>query len=212
MSAWAVCADLLAAPTGIATPTPTPFSTETATPIAPTAIQSTLDPLLANNEIEQVRISPDGKHLAVAFIKENQASLAILERATKKLILGRRLEKDFQIGGLIWANATRLIYTSVYSTGYLTNRPERQSIHAINVDGSGERQLFPEPGNSDSRGQRDFTVGRAYLLSLQLLEDRYLVFHEVKADRHETKNLIRKVDVFTGRYSFEPEVPMADGA
>lgn len=78
--------------------------------------------------------SPDGKRIACLVPYERRMNLAVvdLEKKTKNLLTNF---KDNDVGGILWANNDRVIYTKD------SDGQEWASVYAVNVDGSNRALL-----------------------------------------------------------------------
>lgn len=89
------------------------------------------------SSFEQIKISPDGRHLAAIVPLEFESSLVIMDIESKKITGSFRPSPDTYIGQFYWVNPTRVLFT----TGVKRGRDEQASWsgvwYAINADGSG---------------------------------------------------------------------------
>ena len=66
--------------------------------------------LLAKNPtFADVKISPDGKYLAVIVFEEDKRQLLCLDRASLKAVGGARLVGKDEVGEYFWANQERIV-------------------------------------------------------------------------------------------------------
>ena len=89
--------------------------------------------------IASVTFSPDGKRIACLVPYEHRMNLAVidLEKKTKNLLTNF---KDNDVGGLLWANNERIIFTKD------TDGQEWASVYAVNADGTARAVLASGAG------------------------------------------------------------------
>jgi dipeptidyl aminopeptidase/acylaminoacyl peptidase len=91
---------------------------------------------------EAVRVSPDGRYLAVTARVGAEYSLLVLSLPDKKLVSGMRFASPSTVGEVEWTSRERLII----AMGYLGPGQETASLSgelfAMNADGSGKDYLF----------------------------------------------------------------------
>lgn len=123
---------------------------------------------------EDIKLSPDGKHIAASAPNGNQTILAVINREKMAIVRTYRFAENEHIRYFHWANNERLVYgRSIKSSG----REEGQhygQIYAGNIDGTKKSTIFGYQGGkygntSNLRSNRD--PERAYGEILSLLPD-----------------------------------------
>ena len=88
------------------------------------------------SSFEQIKISPDGRHLAAIVPLEFESSLVIMDIDSKKITGSFRPSPDTYISEFYWVNPTRVLFT----TGIKRGRNEQASWsgawYAMNADGT----------------------------------------------------------------------------
>lgn len=101
-----------------------------------------IESLIQPDRVTDIRISPDGAHLAARLFHEDKHVLAVYERASLKQVGTYALAGRAEVGNFYWANGKRLI-------GEVWNAPSDQAeplyygeLFAVNFDGSRSELLF----------------------------------------------------------------------
>lgn len=117
------------------------ISTCAAVPAAETVAPPAVEHFFANARFSQPALSPNGKMLAVITGTSGQRdALHVIELGTNK-VFSAAVYSDADIGQFQWVNDKRLIYNTADRTlaeGEVEHGP---GLFAVNVDGSGRRQL-----------------------------------------------------------------------
>jgi dipeptidyl aminopeptidase/acylaminoacyl peptidase len=99
--------------------------------------------LLAKNPtFTDVKISPDGRYLAVIVFKEDKRQLLCLERESLKAVGGVRLVGHDEVGSFFWANNERLVMKVISRKPWEKEPNYYGELFGINCDGSQKRLLF----------------------------------------------------------------------
>jgi dipeptidyl aminopeptidase/acylaminoacyl peptidase len=99
--------------------------------------------LAAFSKIDDVRISPDGEHLAFTYrVENNEVKLAIAKSdlSAVKFVLG--YGEDNHLGGHFWASNTRIVAWQWQNFGFLDGRWQRQQLIGFDIDGRNRETLF----------------------------------------------------------------------
>ncbi|MCO7223162.1 S9 family peptidase [Pleionea sp. CnH1-48] len=95
------------------------------------------------SKYQNMKISPDGKHLAVTFQVDSEVRIAVLDRKTKKPKSGFALGENIKIYDFYWANNTRLLMKAAKIVGSLDTKAGRPTLLAANIDGKKQKNLGP---------------------------------------------------------------------
>ena len=169
-----------------------------------------------------VKISPDGKHLAVVMKRKGRKIFGIIETSSKKLIqtvgaggLGNN------ISSVYWANNTRLVYST-----YLLSKNNQQGTYlselwGVNLDGSKHKIVFGFEAAEETVGSRlrKKKASRASHAIIDLLpddEDNILIaYYPWKVqDRfwrlnQHAQTRIKKLNVYSGKMSNIDTLPIS---
>jgi dipeptidyl aminopeptidase/acylaminoacyl peptidase len=89
-----------------------------------------------NSSFRQVKISPDGKHLAATVPLENLTALVVMDLASKKITGSFKPQEKAHIGEFHWVSNSRLLFTSGVREGRYAQPFWTGAWYAMNADGS----------------------------------------------------------------------------
>lgn len=99
--------------------------------------------LLAQNPTYgDVKISPDGRYLAVIVFKDDKRQLLCLERESMKAVGGVKLVGHDEVGSFFWANHERLVMKVISRKPWEKEPNYYGELFGINCDGSQKKLLF----------------------------------------------------------------------
>jgi len=153
-----------------------------------TGFAVTIDDLIKPSQFSQVKISPDGKHLAATFLHGSQTKMAIMSLKDKSIKKVLSFGENNHVTSYHWANNERLLLNKGRKTGAFAIPLGTADIHAINVDGKKKRVVFgPKNG--------DYGYGR--IISLLPDDERHILISSNVEKRQF--NDIYKVNIYTGK-------------
>ena len=103
-----------------------------------------------NPAMTNVKISPDGTHIAFTVFKDKEHFLTIVNRETKEAH-GYEYGNSTRVFDFHWVSNSRIIVEAARFVGFLDTKGGRPSIWGINVDGSKRTLLFDGKANSGYR-------------------------------------------------------------
>ncbi|HBF48865.1 MAG TPA: peptidase S9, partial [Shewanella frigidimarina] len=68
----------------------------------------------ADSEFSEVKISPDGEHLAVILIEDEKRTLLILNLESMKPTYAVKFNGDEEVGRYYWVNDERIVLQKLY--------------------------------------------------------------------------------------------------
>jgi hypothetical protein len=98
---------------------------------------------ITDYSIEQndAKLSPDGKHMALAILKDGQRVLFILETDSRKSVSGVNLGDDQDVGNFLWATNERVVLEVLHREAWDDTPKFHGELYAVDIDGS-ERELL----------------------------------------------------------------------
>jgi dipeptidyl aminopeptidase/acylaminoacyl peptidase len=152
----------------------------------------------AHNKIQNVVISPDGKHIAFNYEEENnEVKLAIATADLSEVVHVLGYGKDHHLSGHFWANNTRIVTGESRNTGFLDGRRQNSQWLALDYNGKNRTSLFvPERS------------GINILSRLRHDPKRILVGKFHFADEGQVS--LNTLNVKTGELDFQGPLPMAN--
>ncbi len=161
---------------------------------------------------EQLRLSPDGQHLAVsARGSDGHYSLLILKMPEKKAVSVLRFNGEASVGDIAWVSNQRIVVSIAQQDGTADAPRLTGELYGMNLDGSGKGYLFGYRG-AHSSGTRiqagnEAVSGFAKLVDPLVLEpDNALVMMTTNTEstangRHFSPNYTRlyRMNVYSGK-------------
>ncbi|MCL1067327.1 S9 family peptidase [Shewanella olleyana] len=95
-----------------------------------------------HSDYYNVKISPDGKHLAVLVNDEGKKKLAFLRTDNFELTFALNSNNNGQPADYYWVNNERVIVQVVQSRGFLEQPINMGEIFGVNYDGSKRKMIF----------------------------------------------------------------------
>ncbi len=167
--------------------------------------------LLAKNPtFDDVKISPDGKYLAVIVFEEDKRQLLCLDRASLKAVGGARLVGKDEVGEYYWANHERIVM-KINSREPWEKKPSFYGeLFGINCDGSQRKLLF---GYRKNDGQTSIISSnrRAWADIIHRLPsepNQILITSTNWTDSGSAKADIFKMDIYNGKLTRTGKAPM----
>lgn len=96
-----------------------------------------IEDFFKDSEFSSVRLSPDGKHLAVIVPQADRSVLAVLDSATRKVVGKWDYGENRHFSNVAWANDKRLLFWVGIKTGSFDFKVAKGDLYASNLDGSG---------------------------------------------------------------------------
>lgn len=87
-------------------------------------------------EFSSVRLSPDGKHLAVVMPQNDRSVLVVMNAGDKKVIGRWDYGENRHFRQVLWANDRRLLFRVTIKTGRFDYEVGMGDLYASNIDGS----------------------------------------------------------------------------
>ena len=95
----------------LATILSTSFTLSTPQAVAANQMDNTLVELLAKHPaITDIKIAPDGRHLAIRVFVDGRQALAFYDANTMKMVGSTRMQHPMQIGQFHWVNNERVVF------------------------------------------------------------------------------------------------------
>ncbi len=167
--------------------------------------------LLAKNPtFADVKISPDGKYLAVIVFEEDKRQLLCLDRASLKSVGGVRLVGKDEVGEYFWANHERIVMKVNTREPWEKEPKFYGELFGINCDGSQRKLLF---GYRKSDGPTSILSSnrRAWADIIHRLPsepNQILITSTNWTDSGSAKADIFKLDIYNGKLTRTGKAPM----
>ncbi len=170
-----------------------------------------------SSQFADVRISPDGKHLAAVTRHEGRRSLAFMKTDTLDPVGALRFQSSEEVGSFWWVNNERLVIEVNHIVGYLDYPLYRGELFAVNLDGSKKMMIFgyrAGDGRADTKIKKAKPT-RAGARVIDLLPNKPKKVLITTTSWHGGKRAHAKVeelDVYTGKARTLTRVPVLDAS
>ncbi|MBY5921857.1 alpha/beta hydrolase family protein [Ferrimonas balearica] len=156
------------------------------------------------DQYTEVKISPDGAHLAIKMPIDGKQVLAILDAKTKETRHIARFSGEKQVGAFDWGNDERLIVQLDYFRGLLERPVTAGEWFAFNLDGKRTRNIFgyraggPETGTRIRNGQS--IKGYGEIVDLLRDDDDEILISSTPFDQvADASPFLYRLNIYNGR-------------
>ncbi|WP_444933839.1 alpha/beta hydrolase family protein [Microbulbifer sp. JTAC008] len=165
--------------------------------------QIPLDDLVRHTEIKEVKISPDGTHLAVRKLYEGESVLFFMSIHPMKITGTLRFNGREEVGHFEWANNERIVAEVVTKTTALEIPINYGSLYAINYDGSRGKLIFGHMIGERQVGSRvkkaEATRAHASIIDpLQNEKKEILISTYPWYNNWETRGEVARLNIYSG--------------
>lgn len=174
--------------------------------------------LFQRAKYQGVKISPDGKHLAVAVDSEGQRALVFLSRSTMEMVGTAKLPGINEVGNFHWVNNERVVIKIHQRKPWQEESLYYGELFAVNVDGSLPELIYGYRNQEQSLGSRfkkkKSVNGWAELVDKLDDDDRNILIMSTPWDEQGDRTPgLYKLDVYNGKLrklAIGSPVPYAD--
>jgi len=176
-------------------------------------VPHSMDDFLRRDTIEEIRISPDGKHFAIVVPFEDRSILNIVSRADGSTTGYVNPGANVYVGDFIWASNDRVLLSVEQKFGRLDMAQPTGEIFATNADGSGQKMLFGFRGEGEKSGTR-VNRGRKERASGFVIDKlpnerkKVLIAVWPWTDRTEPYSRVEELDIYSGRRKEVAKAPV----
>ena len=175
-------------------------------------------------KFKEVKISPDGKHLAATSIIDGKVVLSIIDLAKSTGLTLRPRDED-EVFRFWWVSNERIVYSVSQHQGTLEQPGGTGELFAVNVDGKGRDTLFGYRASDLGSGSTGSHIERkqSEYASAWMLDDlrddddnalitvqRWNWSHVAAAGGESLHAEVRRIDVDTGKNRVVATAPLAD--
>lgn len=160
----------------------------------------------------EVKISPDGTHIAATMPAEDRTFLAILNRETRKVVSGYRLQKNSHIADFWWPNDERVLIALAHSFGSRDYPTSTGELAAMNIDGSKQELLVgfrvqEQKTGTNIKSKKKEEMVFAWPIDL-LPEDKDHILISVSPFSGDAHARVEQMNIYTGRRTPVARVPV----
>ena len=123
-------------------------------PAALMAAPVNLDTFLARDQFQQIKLSPDGSHMAASVPADDRTGLAILRLADNALVVSFFPETNSHVADFDWANNDRVLLSLGEKFGRLEQPQPTGEIYSASISGGRSQLLVGYRVRANSLGTR----------------------------------------------------------
>lgn len=175
-----------------------------------------LEKFTAPPALQQITISPDGKHFAAVYTQEGKERLAILNRETMHFVASMGFRGDEVVSQIRWANNHRVLVTNAVKLSRLDQMVSTGELYAVDVDGKNARNIFGYRAGESQVGSRikrnQGVYGAQEILSLQTDDPEEILIQVEPWSRHDEggMNYVARLNINNGRLRKVATAPVRD--
>ncbi len=146
---------------------------------------------------QEAKLSPDGKHLAWAVLKDNERTIRTLRLDNMAVVGGARLGGESEFGDFFWANNERLVAEVLQRHGWQEEPVSYGELYAFDLDGSKGKVIYGFRADERQTGSQikkaDRTFGWAELIDPLIEDERYILISStpMREDRSSLAKVAR---------------------
>ncbi|TVL12649.1 alpha/beta hydrolase family protein [Shewanella algae] len=147
-------------------------------------------------EFYNVKISPDGRYLAVLINQDGRKTLAFMRTIDSKITYVLNASGRDQAGNYYWVNNERVVVEVEQNRGALTEPLRYGELYAVNYDGKKDRMIFGYRSKSGIA-----LAGYAgFMLDTLKNDNEHILITKMEMKRNsDYKSDVVKLNVYTGR-------------
>jgi hypothetical protein len=173
--------------------------------IAPIPQAQTLDDFLRYPEYQTVKISPDGKHLALRKLENGRHVLAFMSINPLEVTTILRFARTNEIGDYYWVNNDRVITEIWTRHGWFDSPSNYGLLYGINYDGTHSEPIFGYLAGEMQTGtrikRRDSDRAHAKIVDLLRDDPQHILIDTLPwgvRGTFEVYGAVYRLDVYTG--------------
>ncbi len=152
--------------------------------------------LFADDVINNIKLSPDGKRLAYSIPKGNSEAVVIIDTSTNKPTYSFVMGKNKFIAEWYWANNERLLIRPGRKGGRTETLYYTGKLQAINFDGSKNKELWGYKGRFGSGSKDNFND--PFTIESIMVDDPEHIMISSYASQGSTRRL-KLINIYSGR-------------
>lgn len=150
-----------------------------------------VDGFLRKSQLQDIKLSPDGKHYAATKPYEDYTALAIVRRSDNQVTAKFRLGKNSHVDDFWWVGAERVLFSLAEKIGSLDEPQPMGELYVIAADGKAAK-LLAGPRLWENSTTSDIKTKHEERIAVRLIDERP---HDADTVLIETTPL--NVDSFT---------------
>lgn len=157
-------------------------------------------------QYQAAKISPDGKHIAMAILKDGQRKLAVVKASDFSPVGGADFGNKQEVGRFYWANNERIV-AQIWKRYPWKEEPVFEGeLFAVNYDGSRGKMIYGWRAGSSSTGSKlkkgEATNGWADIVNLLRHDEEEILISSTPFSNSGARvPTLHRLDIYTGKMS-----------
>jgi dipeptidyl aminopeptidase/acylaminoacyl peptidase len=169
------------------------------------SIAASVEDFSKHAQYHNVKISPDGKHLAALATIKGSKNLVFLETATNKVTYALNAENKSQVESYYWINNERVVIQVEQRRGALEKPINMGEIYALNYDGKKKKMIFGYRAN----GGLNVSADGGFLIDKLVDDPKHVLIQKRRlSNRTDTLARLVKLNIYNGREKVIKTAPM----
>lgn len=157
-------------------------------------------------QYQAAKISPDGKHIAMAILQDGKRKLAVVDSSNFSAVGGVNFGEKQEVGQFYWANNERIVMQVWVNEPWREEPAFYGELFAINYDGKKGNMIFGYRAGARSIGtkmkKKESTYGWADIVSLMPEEeDEILISSTPMSEGGARIPTVHRLNVYNGKMS-----------
>ena len=165
------------------------------------------DHLFDRAQYQNVKVSPDGKHLAIAVMNQGKRSLAFMKTDTMKLVGASILAGQDEVGSYYWINNERVVIDVNRRKAGNDQLVSYGELFAVDYDGKNGKVIYGLRAGSNSRSfgrlkKAEASFAWGSIIDTLPEDDKHILIKSTPySEGGEKLSEVYKLNVYTGKTS-----------
>lgn len=161
------------------------------------------DGLFDRSQYYNAKISPDGKHFAIATLNEGKTILVFLERSTFKPVGSAKFAGSLEVGKYYWVNNERVVINVVKKDPWAEAPVSYGELYSVNLDGSKGKMIYGYRSGEMQTGshikKKKSTFGWGEIIDTLSEDEKHILISSTPmSNTGERYASVFKLNVYTG--------------
>ena len=162
-----------------------------------------INQLSHRSEIQDAKISPSGRYLALGAIQKDVRGISVLDLKKQKFVSAVNLPGTSELGDFFWANDERIVAKVMVNHSWQESPDNYGELFAFNLDGSKSKMIYGYRTGKMQTGtaikQRKATYGWAEIIDPLYGDDDHILISSTPMDKNDNKlTEVLRLNIYKG--------------